>query len=202
MVRNLLNAILLLLLAAVLYSCAESMGSSKDCSAEFETAEMMVEEALFLQMYPKGFEDEGLREVSKKHNVVKLSEFAATALAKKRFAMPGAVLDDIVKIVTRSSMISMFEKPRFRDYVTGLSRSDRDYLTEGYRKLLLKPGAGRAQRGEAGQMEPHDDLLLSIPAAQRRVCQTDHHQRRHSAFRTAWAGVQTPAQLGVLHSLS
>lgn len=46
MVRNLLNAILLLLLAVVLYSCAETMGSSKDCSAEFETAEMMVEEAL------------------------------------------------------------------------------------------------------------------------------------------------------------
>jgi hypothetical protein len=93
-------------------------------------------EALFLQLYPAGFEDEGLREVSRKHNVRKLSEFAATTLAKQRFATPGAVLDDIVKIVTRSSMISMFEKPKFRDYVNGLGRGDREYLTEGYRKLL------------------------------------------------------------------
>lgn len=93
-------------------------------------------EALFLQMYPGGFDDEGLKHIGKKHNVGKLSEFAKQALAKKQFVQQGAVLDSIIKIVSRSSMVSMFEKPKFRDYVNGLGQDDREYLAEGYRKML------------------------------------------------------------------
>ncbi len=93
-------------------------------------------EAMFLHAYPNGFDDEAMQAVRRKHNVAKLSEFAATALAKPRFSLPGQVLDDIVKIVTRSSMVSMFEKPKFRDYVNGLSKDDRAHLTDGFRKLL------------------------------------------------------------------
>ncbi len=93
-------------------------------------------EALFLQSYPKGFDDDAMAQVRKKHNVGKLSEFSEAALAKKNFAKQGAVLDDIVKIVTRSSMVSMFEKPKYRDYVNGLGRNDREFLASGYKKLL------------------------------------------------------------------
>ncbi|MGI9325237.1 MAG: hypothetical protein ACR2PZ_08470 [Pseudomonadales bacterium] len=93
-------------------------------------------EALFLQMYPKGFADEAMKAIGKKHNVDKLSEFASTALAKKNFVKQGQVIDDIVKIVSRSSMVSMFEKPKFRDYVNGLSQDDRDFLAGGFKKLL------------------------------------------------------------------
>ena len=85
-------------------------------------------ESIFLHRYPGGFADEEMQHVAKKHNVNKLSEFAATALAKKAFVNQGAVLDDIVKIVSRSSMVSMFEKPKFRDYVNGLNRDDREFL--------------------------------------------------------------------------
>ncbi len=100
-------------------------------------------EALFLQQYPEGFDSEAMQQVAKKHNVGKLADYAGTALAKKQFSRPGAVLDDIVRIVSRSSMVSMFEKPKFRDYVNGLAREDRAYLLEGYRKLLH----GNQQKG-------------------------------------------------------
>jgi hypothetical protein len=93
-------------------------------------------EGLFLLRYPGGFGGEALKPIAKKHNVDRLSEFAATALAKKRFDQPARVLDDIVKIVTRSSMVSMFEKPKFRDYVNGLSRDDRAFLASGFKRLL------------------------------------------------------------------
>lgn len=93
-------------------------------------------ESLFLLRYPDGFADEGLKPIAKRHNVAKLSEFAAEALARKKFASTAQVLDDIVKIVTRSSMVSMFEKPRFRDHVNGLSRDDRAFLATGFRRLL------------------------------------------------------------------
>lgn len=93
-------------------------------------------EALFLLKYPDGFEDQGLKPIARKHNVGKLSEFAATALARKAFGNQGKVLDDIVRIVSRSSMVSMFEKPKFRDYVNGLGRDDREFLATGFKRLL------------------------------------------------------------------
>lgn len=93
-------------------------------------------EGLFLLRYPGGFQGEALKSIGKRHNVAKLSEFAAEMLAKKNFDRPGAVLDSIVRIVTRSSMISMFEKPRFRDYVNGMSRDDRAFLAAGFKRLL------------------------------------------------------------------
>jgi len=94
-------------------------------------------ESIFLHRYPGGFADDELQQVlKKKHNVGKLSEFARAALAKKSFATPGTVLDDIVKIVSRSSMISMFEKPKFRDYVNGMNRDDREFLAGAYQRML------------------------------------------------------------------
>ena len=100
-------------------------------------------EALFLHRYPGGFANAEMQQViAKRHNVGKLSDFAASALAKKKFASAG-LLDDVVKIVSRSSMISRFEKPRFRDYVDSLARADRELLVVGYKRLLH----GNRERG-------------------------------------------------------
>ncbi|HEY5646142.1 MAG TPA: hypothetical protein VIS76_09385 [Pseudomonadales bacterium] len=94
-------------------------------------------ESLFLHRYPGGFDNEELQQIVKKrHNVGRLSEFAAEMLAKPRFKHQAQVLDDIVRIVSRSSMVSMFEKPRFRDFVGGLSRDDRTMLAGAFQRLL------------------------------------------------------------------
>ncbi len=101
-------------------------------------------EAMFLHRYPGGFAHPDMVEVGKKHRVDKIAEQAQEKLAKKKFANPGQALDDIVKTVSRSSMVSMFEKPKYRDYVNGLSRDDRAYLLGGYKKLLH----GNLKKGE------------------------------------------------------
>ena len=93
-------------------------------------------EAVFLHRYPGGFDNEEMLQIGKKHNVGKLADYASIALAKPKFGNQGAVLDDIVKIVSRSSMVSMFEKPKFRDYVNGMNRDDRAYLANGFKRLL------------------------------------------------------------------
>jgi hypothetical protein len=93
-------------------------------------------ESLFLHRYPGGFDNDEMKQIGKRHNDAKLSEFAATALDEKRFSRPAQVLEDIVKIVSRSSMVSMFEKPKFRDYVNGLNRDDRALLVGGFKRLL------------------------------------------------------------------
>ncbi|MEM7219569.1 MAG: hypothetical protein AAF515_14470 [Pseudomonadota bacterium] len=94
-------------------------------------------EGLFLLQYPDGFADEAMAGVRKRHGSVdKLTEFARVELAKKKFDTPGNALDAITKIVSRSSMVSMFEKPKFRDYVNGMTRDDREYLAGAYRNML------------------------------------------------------------------
>ena len=109
-------------------------------------------ERAFFTRYPGGFEDEELKHIGKRHNVGKLTEFAHQHLTEKAFKQQATVLDSITKIASRSSMLSMFEKPRFRDYVNGLSRSDRTVLADGFNQLLH----GNQQRG----FETVGDILL------------------------------------------
>ncbi len=94
----------------------------------------------FLDRYPGGFAHEDMVAVGKKHRVDQLAEQTQVLLAKKNFANlatnKAQILDSIVKTVSRSSMVSMFEKPKFRDYVNGLSTDDRQSLAEAFRKLL------------------------------------------------------------------
>ena len=99
-------------------------------------------EALFLEQYPGGFADPAMEPILRKHQVGRLTEQARTQLSKAAFDTPGRALDDIVKLVSRSSMISMFEKPKFRDYLNGMTRDDREFLAGAYRRLLHGGQAG------------------------------------------------------------
>ena len=97
---------------------------------------LLTAEAVFLDRYPGGFSHPDMIAVGKKHKVDQVAELTQTLLARRKFSNPGEVLEAIIKIVSRSSMVSMFEKPKFRDFVRGLSRDDRAFLQEGFRKLL------------------------------------------------------------------
>ena len=100
-------------------------------------------EAEFLARYPGGFNRPDMITIGKKHNVGKMTEQAKELLSKKSFQKTGPVLDSLIKIVSRSSMVSMFEKPKFRDYVNGLDRDEREALAMGFQLLLH----GKQQRG-------------------------------------------------------
>ena len=100
-------------------------------------------EAEFLARYPGGFNHPDMITIGKKHNVGKMTEQAKELLSKKSFQKTGPVLDSLIKIVSRSSMVSMFEKPKFRDYVNGLDRDEREALAMGFQLLLH----GKQQRG-------------------------------------------------------
>ena len=100
-------------------------------------------EAEFLARYPGGFNHPDMITIGKKHNVGKMTEQAKELLSKKSFQNTGPVLDSLIKIVSRSSMVSMFEKPKFRDYVNGLDRDEREALAMGFQLLLH----GKQQRG-------------------------------------------------------
>lgn len=99
-------------------------------------------EADFLSRYPKGFADPAMAPIKKKHNIAKLTEFAQANLTLSHFDNPDQLCDTLVKIISRSSMVSMFEKPRFRDFVNMLNNHEKEILTFAFHKRLF----GRSKR--------------------------------------------------------
>ncbi len=97
---------------------------------------LKIAEAHFLQSYPGGFADPGLVEIGKRHRMDKMTIFAKEILAKKAFDKPNEFLDNMVKLVSRSSMVSLFEKPKFRDMVNDLNSENRERLVLSYKKLF------------------------------------------------------------------
>ena len=99
-------------------------------------------EASFLQRYPGGFSDPEMAAVKKKHNVDALVEFTRQSLTRANFSRPEFIADTLVKIVSRSSMVSRFEKPKFRDFVGALNSQERQALSDAFEKRLY----GRQKR--------------------------------------------------------
>lgn len=96
---------------------------------------LRIAEAHFLQSYPGGFADPELESVLKKHRMDKMTEFAVEIFDKAAFEKPNAFLENMTKLVSRSSMVSMFEKPKFRDAINDMNSMEREELTEAFRKL-------------------------------------------------------------------
>ena len=97
---------------------------------------LKIAEAHFLASYPDGFADPELQEIGKKHRVDKMSAMAKDVFAKKSFDKPNEFLEKLVKLVSRSSMVSLFEKPKFRDMIADLNSDDRRALTASFKKLF------------------------------------------------------------------
>lgn len=93
-------------------------------------------EASFLQHYPGGFADPGMESVKKKHNVDKLVEFSQQNLTRASFNRPELIAETLVKIVSRSSMVSRFEKPKFRDFINSLNSQEKQALADTMEKRL------------------------------------------------------------------
>ncbi len=99
-------------------------------------------EAEFLTRYPGGFADPGMAPIRKKHNVGQLTGFARENLTRSHFNRPEQVCETLVKIISRSSMVSLFEKPRFRDFVRSLNNHEQEHLAFAFEQRLY----GRRKR--------------------------------------------------------
>ncbi|MCB0413595.1 MAG: hypothetical protein KDD50_04640 [Bdellovibrionales bacterium] len=90
----------------------------------------------FLKMYPGGFKHPEMVEIGKKHKMDKLTEFAKTSFSKSQFDDEEEVLSNVTKLIARSTMVSMFEKPKFRDLIKTLSNKSKETLVEAYYEIL------------------------------------------------------------------
>ena len=108
-------------------------------------------EANFLQLYPRGFADPAFQAVRKKHNVDKLTVFAREHLTQANCRQPESVTQTLLTIISRSSMVSRFEKPPFRNFLTSLNSDDEKALAFAIEQRLF----GRKQQGFEALVEMH-----------------------------------------------
>lgn len=100
-------------------------------------------EQAFLAKYPGGFEHPAMIEVARKHKKDLMIRLALERFAKANFKNPAEIVESTIKTVTQSSLVSVFEKPRFRDIARSFSKAEQVVFTTGLKYLLH----GNQQRG-------------------------------------------------------
>ena len=106
-------------------------------------AKLAQAESYFLAQYPGGFADPELAVIGKKHNVSRLVDRAKEAFRRPRFKDTEAIVESMIDIVSKSSVISLFEKPKFRDALRAMSPNEKTKIAEALRKILH----GNQQKG-------------------------------------------------------
>lgn len=93
-------------------------------------------EEKFFMRYPGGFSNPLMLEIAKKHKVEKMNKLAQESFSIEQFESPGKIVDSMRKIVSQSSMVSLFEKPKFRDLVQTMSDNEKERLSLGLKEIL------------------------------------------------------------------
>ena len=93
-------------------------------------------EVEFFNRYPGGFANPEMIALRKKHKLEKMIELTQDCFAKRNFRLPDLIVENMIKVITRSSLISVFEKPKFRDFARSLPSEGRKMLTGGLQELL------------------------------------------------------------------
>jgi hypothetical protein len=100
-------------------------------------------EERFLEAYPTGFMHPEMQALGKKHKMEQMIALAQECFTKSRFSDARCLARDMVQIVNRSSMVSLFEKPKVRDGVAAMNDKQLQSLARGMKNFLH----GNQQKG-------------------------------------------------------
>ena len=93
-------------------------------------------EERFLGQYPGGFQNPKMVAVAKRHRVNQLSDYTREQFRPRNFRDTEAILESMVTIVSRSSMISVFEKPAFKNCISKLTPKEKNKFAGALKKRL------------------------------------------------------------------
>ncbi len=93
-------------------------------------------EHLFLKRFPGGFTHPSMVAIGKKHKMDRMTALVQESFAKKKFRDTADTLQALTKVVGSSSMVSVFEKPKFRNFVKGLEPKYQNALVSGLKEQL------------------------------------------------------------------
>lgn len=131
-------------------------------------------EKAFLNRYPGGFDNPEIVAIrTRKHNVDRMIAFTQESFAKGNFKLPDLIVQNMAKVIGRSSVIARFEKPKFREFTDTLFPHERNVLSHGLEELL--------HSNEQIGFETILELLQSRKLAKwslMTICQTYFHPQR------------------------
>ena len=116
---------------------------------QFDKKQLKKLEGDFLLQYPKGFNDPEMLAIGKKHKMDKMVAMSKELFSKTACSNIHVTADNMVKVISAASMVSMFEKPKFRDFVKSLSENDKAFMVESLSQLLH----GKQQLGFEGLVD-------------------------------------------------
>lgn len=93
-------------------------------------------EHIFLHRFPGGFIHPSMVALGKKHKMERMTALVQESFAKKKFRDTADTLQALTKVVGSSSMVSVFEKPKFRDFIKGLEPKYQNALVSGLKEQL------------------------------------------------------------------
>ncbi len=99
---------------------------------------LKIAEKNFLNRYPGGFNNPEMLVIAKKHKPEKMKSLARESFSRENFNNPQLIIDNMIKVVSRSSMVSVFEKPKFRDYAKMISHDEKVVLSKGLYEFLYE----------------------------------------------------------------
>lgn len=95
-------------------------------------------EERFFSRYPEGFSDPMIVEISKKHRVEKMNKLAQDSFVMEQFENPGTIVDSMNRIISQSALISVFEKPKFKELVKAMGDIEKVRLAHGLKEFLYQ----------------------------------------------------------------
>lgn len=93
-------------------------------------------ETEFLRRYPLGFNDPELMAVSKKHKVEEMKNYVHANFSKDNFDNPSAISSAFTKLIGKSSLVSTFEKVKYKNAVKLFNRDDIETLSSALWDIL------------------------------------------------------------------
>lgn len=97
---------------------------------------LKVLESQFFSIYPDGFEDEELKQRFKRFNFYKVSNFVKDVCSEDSLKRGIDAIDDIMRVVSKSSMVSVFEKMAFRDLVREFDLTEKMLVVAAVNELI------------------------------------------------------------------
>lgn len=99
-------------------------------------AALLKAQAQFVKQYPGGFGHEDLQSLGKKFKVDLHSAFAQERFAPDQFDRPAEIVKSMAELASKSSMVSMFEKPKLKEAVNNLSTVGRRKWSDALYEVL------------------------------------------------------------------
>jgi hypothetical protein len=100
-------------------------------------------EKRFFTLYPLGFESDDLKVELKKHKMDKMIALANDALSKENLLENEDAVYDILTLITRASIVSVFEKTAFRNVINDMDTTyHKDLVDQVYTMIHVNEKEG------------------------------------------------------------